>query len=426
MRKLLVLISLLFCFNANADIISFDQFDNSTTITELNTAVNTIFTDYNGNISTLNIKSGTLSDDDFAVASRPSIREDELIGDMTYTGMLPATSANLTSNISAGTSYVNGYRVATDTTSKTYTASKDTYVYIDQNGAFQYVEVANGGATPTTPTNSLLLAKVVTDTDNITSVTDLRQLIPLNLRIYQDLKSGLVISRDTATATKIDIGRGEIELGTTSKVRRNTSPTYVDFTTTGIGGLDTGSFTGDNYYYIFAIADTDNSVNFEGIASLSTSDAAGVTGERLVGWCYAPTASFISTDSVGAYRGLGGDAPNVFRKFSSNLNILIAQDTTASVHLARFYTSGRPLVINYWVTTQAASSTTKLEASVSIDSAVIPDTEVTANTDNSYPDTASGTYCVTLPAGVHLIDLRMTTANQAQTIRAFGLVIEEK
>lgn len=65
---------------------------------------------------------------------------------------------------------------------KAFTASKDTYVYIDSAGALQYSEVANGAAKPTllslTASLGQYLWKIVTDGSNITSATDLRQFAP--------------------------------------------------------------------------------------------------------------------------------------------------------------------------------------------------------------------------------------------------------
>lgn len=67
-------------------------------------------------------------------------------------------------------------------TAKTFTASKDTYVYLTSAGALAYSEVANGAAKPTLASivtaggyGSQFLAKVVTDSDEITSVTDLAE-----------------------------------------------------------------------------------------------------------------------------------------------------------------------------------------------------------------------------------------------------------
>src|SRR3990167_2181514 len=192
------IICLLFLTQCYAGTISYTSLssDAGVSYSHLNTAFSTMYDEFNGNIADINLVADTLTERVFADAANPRVRDYEIVGDWTYTGMLPATDSDLTSDISAGTSYVLGYRIVTAATAKTYTASKDTWVYIDYNGAFQYSEVANGATQPTTPANSLLLATVVTDGDNITSVTDRRQLTPPNLRVYQDLKSGCVISRD--------------------------------------------------------------------------------------------------------------------------------------------------------------------------------------------------------------------------------------
>jgi len=348
MKKfIIIVVLLLLCGTAQAGIISYDQFTSATTIANLNTAINNIYNEFNGSTESANIADGTIVSADMAASTNPVVRDYELIGDMVYSGLLPATSTNLTSDISAGTCYVNGNRIVKDATSKTYTASKDTWVYIDQNGAFAYSVVNTGAAQPTTPSSSILLAKVVTDTDNITSVTDSRNLTPTNLRIYQDYIQGCVISRDIATATKISIDVGEVELGTSGgKVRRNIAPVYVNFSTTGRGALDTGTLAA-GYYYIHAIADDDNSANWEAIGSLSKVSPTGYSNTRLIGWCYADSASTISPDSVGAYRGKGGDSPNIVKRQSIE-NITI-NDTTYGTDLdatsMRMSTSGRPVMV---------------------------------------------------------------------------------
>lgn len=372
MKKILAfLLALSFSLVARADIISYTQFTAGTTIGELNDATNKIYIDHNGNITTDNIKDGTLLDSDFANSASPRIRTEENIGNYTYTGMLPATDATLASDISAGTSYVNGYRVVKSATAHTYTATKDTWVYIDQNGAYQFSEVAVGAAEPTTPANSLLLATVTTDGTSITVVTDRRQLTPPGLRVYSTYKNGLVISRDVSTATTVNIASGDIEFGTsvTNGKRSNNAPTNVNLATTGVGGLDVGSLA-QGYYYIFAVPTSTNSTNYDGIASLSSTDAAGVTDERLVGWCYANTASAISPDSVGAFRGKGGDAPNIVNNFLS-ADITLTSPTVAA-YLdgveVKFFTSGRPVFINCngWGRKAAGTSAT-LNARINID-----------------------------------------------------------
>lgn len=101
----------------------------------------------------------------------------DIISDFVVSGLLPTTSANLISDISAGFAYVTGTRVVKAVTSKTYTASKDTYVDVNSVGTYTFVEVANGAAAPAVTADSIRLAKVITDATAITGVTDLRTVL---------------------------------------------------------------------------------------------------------------------------------------------------------------------------------------------------------------------------------------------------------
>jgi hypothetical protein len=101
---------------------------------------------------------------------------EDIISDFVVSGLLPVTSVNLTSDIGEGKAYVTGTRVVKAVTPKTYTASRDTYVDINSVGTYTFVEVSNGATTPSVTSDSIRLAKVVTDTNNITGVTDLREL----------------------------------------------------------------------------------------------------------------------------------------------------------------------------------------------------------------------------------------------------------
>ena len=381
MKKFLLTTILLLAFSTNGfcGIITIDSLssDSSVTYTYFNNAFNAIKNTVNGGVSTQNIEDDSLTEADFADEINPRVRDNEQIGDFTYTGMLPVTSANLTSNISAGTSYVNGFRVVTGTTSKTYTASKDTYVYIDQNGTFQYEEVALGAEQPTDPANSLILAKVVTDGTAITGVTDMRRTTPANLRIYQDYKNGAVLSRDVTTATDVQIWEGEIEFGSgaTSGGRRNTGIITIDTTSTGRNGLDTGSLA-EGYYYVWAYPDPDNTTEYEALASTSSTSITAVTDvddERLIGWFYASSASAVSPDSIGAYRRNGGDAPNSVKRI---MNTDISTTSTSIVPIpgleTKFYSSGRPVRITLTGNmTLTNPSTNEYLVAISIDSAAL-------------------------------------------------------
>lgn len=248
--------------NSHAGLISISTLSNDSQVsyTYLNTSFNTIKNVINGGLDSDNIEDGSIGIDDMATAASPAQREGDHFNAYTKTGMLPATDTDLTSDISAGVSYVKSdagllYRIATDATAKTYTASKDTWVYIDSNGAFQYEEVANGAAQPSTPSNSLILAKVVTDGDNITSVVDQRTL-SISLGTSEDFYiKGLRLLWDLAT-DRLSVDTGVVYIGTTRIAK--TSVTGLNIGTAGDytdGASDRGT---DKQIYVYC--DTDGNI----------------------------------------------------------------------------------------------------------------------------------------------------------------------
>lgn len=94
--------------------------------------------------------------------------------DGVFSGLTIATSANLSSTITAGKALVGAVRIATNATPYTFTASQDTYVDLKNDGTFAYLPVANGAASPAVTANAIRIAKVVTSASAITAVTDLR------------------------------------------------------------------------------------------------------------------------------------------------------------------------------------------------------------------------------------------------------------
>ncbi len=130
-----------------------------------------------GNIETTSVTTAALDNN-----ANPEYRWGESFNEFVFTGLLPPTSVDLTSTTTAGTAYVKEdatlkmKRVVKDATANTYTASKDTYVDISSSGTYTYSAVATDAAEPAVAANSIRLALVVTDGDNITSVTDKRVL----------------------------------------------------------------------------------------------------------------------------------------------------------------------------------------------------------------------------------------------------------
>ena len=352
MRKVIIfLLAMMLSVNAYAGIISYDQIASygSLTVAKYNADLNTVYGEVNGNLTTLNLASNTITDGNMAAAVKPSNFLYESLGDYTYSGHLPATDASLTSDISAGTSYVRGKRCATSATSHTYTATKDTWVYIDSNSTFQYQEVAVGAAQPSDPSNSLLLAKVTTSAAAITAVLDRRQLAPPNLRTYLNYRQGCIVSYDTNATIKVI--SGDIELGTNAAagLRRNTTALTLTW-----ADLDTGAEAGSTLYYVHAYPDSSNASNFAGKISASTTPT-GVSYSRMIGWFYNDAGSNVSPDSVGCYKGDGSGVPNTAQTEQS-MSVALGS-TLAELASVKVYASGgRPLLINYCVAGKASGN----------------------------------------------------------------------
>lgn len=109
--------------------------------------------------------------------AKPIVTTGGFLGDFVLTGLLPADSATLSSDISAGQAFVNGqYLVRLNDTTVAYEEEKDTYVDFSAPGVFTITAVDNGDPAPSLASGAIRLAIVVTDDTEITSVTDSRQL----------------------------------------------------------------------------------------------------------------------------------------------------------------------------------------------------------------------------------------------------------
>lgn len=103
---------------------------------------------------------GTVSENSVNVNT---IRSELLPYDFVSSGGTIASVSGLTGSFSNIVAYIGGKRVtATSVANKAYTASKDTYVDMDNTGAISYNEVANGAASPSLAANSVRVGVVVT------------------------------------------------------------------------------------------------------------------------------------------------------------------------------------------------------------------------------------------------------------------------
>lgn len=348
---------LFFSCNAYAGTISIQPFisNNDVTIQALETQRTTISNVINGNIEGgINIKAGSLVSADFSNAVSPVTRWDESFTDFTVTGMLAPTSVSLTSATTAGTSYVDGFRVVVGSTAHTYTASKDTYVFIHDGGYYVYQETSNGGAQPSTPTNTLLLFKAISSATAITTVTDLRTLgisltntssiVPINFR------DNLSITSDGVSTITVQPGSCEVNSTRVTK----TTPTVIatNSVTFKVGAKGVGyGYVGIDVSGNIGVATTAPTNSDYALTSTlgkkryATWDSSTVY--RILGWFYmtngTPIINNYECSNIREY-----DVPNTTATSAtaqvSNASAIYADDTSATMH---FYSSGNPLYVEY-------------------------------------------------------------------------------
>lgn len=320
MKKLLFsLFITLLCVSAHGattisrtDIVTWDGL----TIARYNTDLNTVYAKVNSGVYTDNIINGTITFDDMNTSARLDYYQSENIGDYVYTGLdLPTSGLVGAADIDAGTAYIDGIRIVMAATVVNtisgFSTSNTNYIFLNSNSTYR---ASTSSATP--QSNEIYLGSIVTDATSVTSSSEIgRQTYPPALRIYIDLKHGMVISADPADASAIHVSKGEIEFGAsvTNGYRRNTVDKKVDLSTSGRDGLDTGSAAASTYYYVYALPDEANATNFDCFISATSDDSASFDEERLIGWFYSAIEGIVSKDQYGAWRGVGGDAPNISR-----------------------------------------------------------------------------------------------------------------
>lgn len=159
--------------NSYAGAINVDQFvtADDVTIAHLEQMRATFQTAINAKDGSL-LQAQTISTAALDANANPENRWNEGFNDFIFTGLLPPTSSDLTSVTTSGTVYMNGVRVVKDATSKTYTASKQTFVDISSTGTFTYSEVTIGASEPSVAANSIRLARVSTDGTTVAAVRD--------------------------------------------------------------------------------------------------------------------------------------------------------------------------------------------------------------------------------------------------------------
>ncbi len=141
----------------------------------------TLYTLVNGNIETVNIAEGTITDDNMNDSASIVTRWDESFQDYVVDG-LTVTASGLACTVAGGIAYVSGDRITPSSTGHTVTANSTSYCDVGHDGTFSW----NGNSTPAT--GYLRLAKIVAGASTCT-ISDLRNLTPVG---ENNISSGAV------------------------------------------------------------------------------------------------------------------------------------------------------------------------------------------------------------------------------------------
>ena len=386
MKKIFLFVfGLMFTANAYADIISVPAFSADSGVPHLEYFRTTVVNAINGQVqgsgttgSTTNILADSLGELDMADEINPRIRANEILGigvDTTSvqtafvaSGLTPATSASLTSNISAGVAYINGYRVAKNATSKTYSASMDTYVDLDQTGGFTLSAVVNGAAAPAVAANSARLAKVVTDGTSITSVTNLANRAVPGLVVPQQYRTGYFVSRDSATTVTAQPGSVELNGSMVSKI----ALTQLGISVAGdwAGGIslraaDTYAFVGidaSGNLKLHTTAPAYDNYDLTTTAGKKRYASWSSTTFRILGWFYMDGAQNVEVAS----NIKEGDVSNCIISSDEAVISFTATTMTPSTKV-RFYSSGGPTLLMSIISGDSAGGNTAWDGVFDVD-----------------------------------------------------------
>lgn len=163
-------------------------------VADYNTPITTVVNAINGNLDNANIATGaaidgakiassSLTSSQMATSVSPVTRWSEGAYDFVASGCVwsgDSYGSTLAASMTSGVVYLSGKRLTVATvTARAFTASKDTYVDLSDNGdgtaAFTYTEVANNAASPALASGSLRLAIIVSGGSSIAAVGSINQ-----------------------------------------------------------------------------------------------------------------------------------------------------------------------------------------------------------------------------------------------------------
>jgi len=137
----------------------------------------------NGITSAAQITNDIITNSEMATAVKPVTLFDETTFDFVASGGVwsgDSYGSTRAASMTSGVVYINGARLTLSSVSaRTFTASKDTYVDLSDNGdgtaAITYTEVSNNAASPALASNSLRLAIIVTGASSIADAGSVNQ-----------------------------------------------------------------------------------------------------------------------------------------------------------------------------------------------------------------------------------------------------------
>lgn len=397
MKKLIIFIFGLFiCGSVHSAPISVDAFvsPDDVSLTSLETFRSTV-------VDGINSMAGDrIVDDSITTAklddnANPENRWNEAFNDWVYEGLLPPTSASLTSTTTTGTAYINGVRVNKSATSNTYTANKWTYVDLSDNGTYTYVETTIGDSEPSVTASSIRLARVSSDATTINTVRDDR-VLSISLGGNEDhYREGFTISVTTPDA--ITIAPGVCYHGTTRVLK--TGNTTLDLGTasdwaTGISERTTSAFG-------FVVVNSLGSVKLTATAPTVSNTSGSTDGTlrysniggtywRVLSWFYMNGTGSGNIDDWGFNNFKDGFIHNVIQRTAA-----IDSSTSATnwVDLSQmdipFYSTGKPVRMTFNGTFQNDGNNSIVYTAFSDDSGVL----TSNSTSMYYVDAKSGFNC---------------------------------
>lgn len=361
----LFIISLFLCSSAYAGTVSMASISADATDAGFNNNFTILANALNGNVegstdggaSVSNIKADSIFEINMGDDANPRLRDAELLGitvdtisggaassqgSYVYSGCTPATDSDLTSDVSACTAFVNGYRVVKSATAQTYANNSTTYLWISQTGS--YTQNTNPN---TSVANSALLASVVTSGGQITTVTDLANRQLPGLIIPKQYRTGLVVSKDSTTTITVLPGSCEIN----SVLLNKTATTTLTISTAGDWAGGSSLRAASTYGFV----GMDASGNLKLHTTAPTHDNYGVSTTagkkryatwssavyRILGWFYMEGAQLVENAS----NIKEGDVANIISSNDTNILSGFSSTTPSRINLANFYSSGGPLLI---------------------------------------------------------------------------------